>query len=241
MFSQKNHYVRYVRTLAIVFLWCLIFLNNPLFCSSHGHDHGHNHAHDPNPAHFKYSREANENIQPDVKQPRTETDWSIWIDAITATLLISAAPFLMLFLVPLDKSKEKEPLLKILLAFASGGLLGDAFLHLIPHALEPHGHGHSHEGGDHDHSHDMSVGISVLLGIMTFLLVEKLVRLVKGGHQHSHGKGPAPKNEKGAKDEKGTKDESKNKKGVKDETKSEKGSLFFPIELVCYKFYFFQE
>lgn len=195
MFSQKNRYVRYVRTLAIVCLWCLIFLNNPLFCSSHGHDH--NHAHDPSPAHFKYSKEANENIQPDIKHERIEKDWSIWIDAITATLLISAAPFLMLFLVPLDKSKEKEPLLKILLAFASGGLLGDAFLHLIPHALEPHGHGHSHEAGDHDHSHNMSVGISVLLGIMAFLLVEKMVRLVKGGHGHSHGKAP----KKDAKDE----------------------------------------
>jgi len=41
--------------------------------------------------------------------------------------------------------------------FASGGLLGDAFLHLIPHAMMVRdGHGHSHggdHGGDHGHSH----------------------------------------------------------------------------------------
>lgn len=65
-------------------------------------------------------------------------------------------------------------MLKVLLAFASGGLLGDAFLHLIPHATlavqentdhghhdhgHGHGHGHSHGGGDEgeEHSHDMSV------------------------------------------------------------------------------------
>ena len=60
---------------------------------------------------------------------------SAWFNAIMATLLISAAPFFILFFIPLDNSQEKQWLLKILLAFASGGLLGDAFLHLIPHAI----------------------------------------------------------------------------------------------------------
>ena len=48
-------------------------------------------------------------------------------------------------------------ILKITLSFASGGLLGDAFLHLIPHAMmasegggDDSGHGHSHS---HGHSH----------------------------------------------------------------------------------------
>ena len=43
--------------------------------------------------------------------------------------------------------------LEIFYSFASGGLLGDAFLHLIPHAqsaVESGGHGHSHS---HGHSH----------------------------------------------------------------------------------------
>lgn len=72
---------------------------------------------------------------------------------------------------------------------------GDAFLHLIPHAVSPHSH--SAPGGDHAHSHsepassshghshgdgghDMSVGLWVLAGIIAFLCVEKFVRLVKG-------------------------------------------------------------
>merc|ERR1711972_772174 len=102
---------------------------------------------------------------------------SIWFNAIMATLLISAAPFFILFFIPLDNSAEKQWLLKILLAFASGGLLGDAFLHLIPHALlavdseEEGGHGHSHA------PHDMSVGLGVLSGIVAFLCVEKFVRI----------------------------------------------------------------
>merc|ERR1719180_456706 len=128
-----------------------------------------------------------------------------------ATLLISAAPFFILFFIPLDNSPEKQWLLKILLAFASGGLLGDAFLHLIPHAImaqggggEDGGHGHSHEqhhghshggAGGHD-PHDMSVGLGVLGGIVAFLCVEKFVRIMKGGHGHSHGPPPAPVEEK---------------------------------------------
>lgn len=137
--------------------------------------------------------------------------FDVWLHSIGSTLLISAAPFAILYFVRLDNSAAMQPRLKTLLAFASGGLLGDAFLHLIPHAAHSHshgdeddeghhghshgasGHGHDEEGG---HSHDMSVGLWVLAGIITFLVVEKSVRLIKGedgGHGHSHGGAkPAP-------------------------------------------------
>lgn len=92
-----------------------------------------------------------------------------------------------------------QPRLKTLLAFASGGLLGDAFLHLIPHSVTPHNHDshshshgvHSHEEEDseHSHSHDMWVGLWVLAGIIAFLTVEKIVRILKIGHDHGHSHG----------------------------------------------------
>ncbi|XP_071802489.1 zinc transporter Slc39a7-like [Asterias amurensis] len=138
--------------------------------------------------------------------PLKSSSMQKWGDAIGATLLISAAPFLILFVIPLDKDREgQEALLKVLLSFASGGLLGDAFLHLIPHAVSPHHHhgddgeGHHHHHEDehhhddhhhhHDHTHDMMVGLWVLTGIVIFLVVEKTVRYLKGGagHTHSHG------------------------------------------------------
>merc|ERR1712013_657032 len=53
-------------------------------------------------------------------------------------------------------------------------------------------HGHSHGGDDPGHApHDMSVGLGVLSGIVAFLCVEKFVRILKGGHGHSHDI-PAP-------------------------------------------------
>lgn len=116
----------------------------------------------------------------------------IWLHSIASTLLISAAPFFILYLVPLDNTEKMQPRLKTLLAFASGGLLGDAFLHLIPHSVAPHSHGshshsHVHSHDDHEeggHHHDMWVGLWVLAGIIAFLSVEKIVRLLKIGHDH---------------------------------------------------------
>ncbi|KAM8716474.1 hypothetical protein ACLKA7_003364 [Drosophila subpalustris] len=162
----------------------------------HGHDHDHHGHHDHHEHHHQHAKPA----PLDMK--------SIWLHSIGSTLLISAAPFVLLYIIPLDNSEAMKPRLKVLLAFASGGLLGDAFLHLIPHATHPHSHGEHghdhdhghhhhehHEGEGHAHAHDMSVGLWVLGGIVAFLSVEKLVRILKGGsggHGHSHGS-PKPK------------------------------------------------
>lgn len=139
-----------------------------------------------------------------------DSSYELWAYAIASTALISAAPFFILFFIPLQNASEHSSLLKVLLSFASGGLLGDAFLHLIPHAISPHSHhgneeshdhshghdhhGHNHHGHDHhghdhhghDHMKDMMVGLWVLAGVVVFLMVEKFVRLTKGGHGHSH-------------------------------------------------------
>jgi len=160
----------------------------------------------------------------------------IWSNAIVSTALISAAPFLILFFIPIQSnSDENKPFLNVLLAFASGGLLGDAFLHLIPHAVAPHSHshdapdqahthGHSHgEGG----AHDISVGLWVLAGILAFLCVEKFVRIVKGGHGHSHGhshEGPSDDEKKKNGDEKSKEEKAKEEAKSGDEGEKEKES-----------------
>ncbi|XP_057671436.1 protein catecholamines up [Diorhabda carinulata] len=180
------------------------------FSHIHSHEDHHGHSHDEPPS-FKYSKAANEKFQEthhheephhqeSSKSKNQLSTPDLWLYAMGSTLLISAAPFFILFFVPLDNTESSQPLLKILLAFASGGLLGDAFLHLIPHANmaieeDSHSHSHSHEPG-HEHSHDMSVGLWVLAGIVVFLVVEKSVRILKGtGHGHSHT-APVPTTEK---------------------------------------------
>jgi len=120
---------------------------------------------------------------------------SLWWLAMGSTVLISATPFVILFFVPLDGGDEFKPLLNVLLAFAAGGLLGDAFLHLIPHAVPPaeehshsHDHGHSHDHHGHSHNNELiDCNFWVLVGLLTFLLIEKFARVLNVGHSHSHG------------------------------------------------------
>lgn len=204
---------KWISRIIIATFLVLIFLNLPTICNAHE-------THDDESPSYKYSKEANENylnqhLQQDHSHNHdhnhdhdhkhshsTRTNVlnknDIIMRAVGSTLIISAAPFFILFFVPLDNTKQRESLLKILLSFASGGLLGDAFLHLIPHALVPHSHessethshSHSHSNSHDDepghHKHDMSVGLCVLLGITVFLTVEKAVRIIKGDHSHSH-------------------------------------------------------
>merc|ERR1719282_2094777 len=197
----------------------------------HGHDHGHahgghGHAHGGHGhSHGPPQREPSPKER-EMNRKKLYANWdeeddeaagsSVWFNAIMSTLLISAAPFFILFFIPLDKSADKQWLLKIMLAFASGGLLGDAFLHLIPHAMmaaEPedghghsHSHGHSHGDGEEHAPHDMSVGLGVLAGVLAFLCVEKFVRIMKGGHGHSHGPAPTKTEEKPKKKDNDTKE-----------------------------------
>ncbi|CAF1280384.1 unnamed protein product [Adineta steineri] len=170
----------------------------------HGHDHGHAHSHDDEPPSFKYSREANEAYAPPHYNEGSDSDddddveraepFSVMTWALLSTLGISIAPVIILFFFNITNSPKDQAYLKILLSFASGGLLGDAFLHLIPHAMlaygEKGGHSHSHShshGHDHNHSADIQVGLYILAGIFLFLIVEKFVRHVKGhGHSHAH-------------------------------------------------------
>jgi len=213
---------------------------------SHGHSHGgHGHSHgppqkEPTPEEREKHRQRLHKEWDDDEEE--DVGRNVWMQALGATALISAAPFFILFLIPLDNSQEKQWLLKITLSFASGGLLGDAFLHLIPHAMmaaypveseDGHGHSHSHghsHGGGHSHGegeehapHDMSVGLGVLAGILAFLAVEKFVRIMNGGsggHGHSHAPASAPKKEEKKVDKK-LKAEEKKDKDDKTETKSD--------------------
>lgn len=179
-----------------------------VFKNSHAHSHSHSHS-EPHKEAIHSGHDAN----------------TIWRDTIGAVIGISVAPFALLVLVP-DLNKHHQ-FLKILLAFAAGGLLGDAFLHLIPHALSHRGDNH-HDGHDsHGHSHsfnDSTTGVflSVIGGIFVFLCIDKVLRFLRGGHDHSHA---APQNhensEKKAKNGK-TNDKSANSTKVK--AKRTKGS-----------------
>lgn len=227
--SQQSCANKWISKVVFTTFLLLILLNLPTLCQAHSHDEspGFKYTKEANQAylnseHSTHHHEAQHQHKHEHRQkptlPEDAQDY-VFLKAITSTLLISAAPFFVLFFIPLDKTKEHEPLLKILLSFASGGLLGDAFLHLIPHALVPHSHesggthshqhSHSHDDEEPHHVHDMSVGLCVLLGIIMFLVVEKIVRLIKTDHTHVHALSDTQNASKEKKDDISNKDQDK--------------------------------
>ncbi|KAL3700784.1 hypothetical protein R1sor_018806 [Riccia sorocarpa] len=107
-------------------------------------------------------------------------------------------------------------------AIQAGSMLGDAFLHQLPHAFgrSAHSHGDEHhkqggggmgQEGEHSHGHslaDLSVGLAVLGGILLFFLIEKIVRSTEelsGGASfgHSHHRHRSKKDESDSEEEGG--------------------------------------
>ncbi|XP_059655284.1 IAA-alanine resistance protein 1 isoform X2 [Cornus florida] len=131
----------------------------------------------------------------------------LWINAIGCSLLVSMASLVCLIILPVIfiHGKPSNAVVDSLALFGAGAMLGDAFLHQLPHAFGGE-HSHSHDHNEHAHDHvdfghqhshslkDLSVGLSILAGIVLFLLVEKVVRYVdemSGGanewsHSHHH-------------------------------------------------------
>jgi hypothetical protein len=99
------------------------------------------------------------------------------IAAFSSTALISLAPNVLLLLFPNFASGDGQnhsPILSLGQCLAAGGLLGDVFLHVVPH----------NAGGGHD------VGLYILLGFTIFLIVDMIMRSISGSshsHNHQHG------------------------------------------------------
>eukprot|EP01117_Protostelium_nocturnum_P020507 TRINITY_DN9258_c0_g1_i1.p1 TRINITY_DN9258_c0_g1~~TRINITY_DN9258_c0_g1_i1.p1 ORF type:complete len:356 (-),score=84.46 TRINITY_DN9258_c0_g1_i1:70-1137(-) len=182
---------------------------------AHSHDHGHSHSHSHSHSHEHKQKDQIGQKHKSISIPKwMERDQvTIWRNAIGATLLVGVLPIFILFLVPINgentKSGSGKDLLNVLLSFACGGLLGDVFLHLLPHSKSSsdsgsHGHSHSHDGGgDHDHSGDIITGLWVLLGFTSFFAIEKYLKITgKGGHSHSHSHSHSDKKNDDAKEPK---------------------------------------
>ncbi|PSR90930.1 IAA-alanine resistance protein [Actinidia chinensis var. chinensis] len=162
------------------------------FGSHQGHDHGHDHHHEHGASELSGA--------------------GLWIHAMGCSLLVSMASLVCLIILPVIfiQGKPSKAIVDSLAVFGAGAMLGDAFLHQLPHAfggehsnshdhVVDHAYSHVHFGLEHFHSNshslqDLSVGLSVLAGIVLFLLVEKTVRYVEDnsgganewGHNHHH-------------------------------------------------------
>jgi zinc transporter ZupT len=124
---------------------------------------------------------------------------------IAASVVTSIVPALLLGVLP---AEVPAWVLRIMMVGASGALIADCLLHMLPELLQQalagvgHDRHHDHDlnGHDHDHHHDHhdhpdpTPMVLVLVGILAFFLLDGLMqRMQPGGHSHG------PPNPTGAK------------------------------------------
>lgn len=110
------------------------------------------------------------------------------VNALLATLYISGPPNFLLALCPpnIDPSS-----LSVMVAFAVGGLLGDTLFHLLPEIFLGED---AHENVRFvlvEPNRNLLLGVAIMVGFVTFVAMDKGLRIATGGeghdHSHSHG------------------------------------------------------
>ncbi|KAH9856565.1 Zinc/iron permease [Lenzites betulinus] len=119
-------------------------------------------------------------------------------NSILGTFYISSVPNFILAFIPAQINPNT---LNTMTAFATGGLLSDVFLHLVPHSFM----GEHQDGGVHfvmvEEKRNILIGLGIFVGFASFFIMEKTLRVLGGGdeegaghshsHSHSHSAGSA--------------------------------------------------
>lgn len=105
------------------------------------------------------------------------------VNSFLATLYISGPPNFLLALCPPNIDPNN---LSIMVAFAVGGLLGDTLFHLLPEIFL----GEVPEGTVRavlvEPNKNLLLGVAIMVGFVTFVAMDKGLRIATGGEGHSH-------------------------------------------------------
>merc|ERR1719427_571790 len=123
-------------------------------------------------------------------------DYRTWLAASGSILLISLCGVFGVLVVPIMQKMYYQYLVQFLVAMAVGSLVGDALIHLLPHALLPDDHGvhgqqHQHNEDLHIDSRAVWIGFVAAVSILGFFFFEKSINLlceVKRRKHQKHGK-----------------------------------------------------
>ena len=167
-----------------------------------GHGHSHSHVHDHSHSHI-HGQDAPMSL---FDSGSTAVVWN-YVSALTirhpktsaigACALVSCSALFVLPFLPLLNqggnmvSVHNSILLKLLISFAVGGLLGDVFLHMLPHMIS---HTLASPTQHDDVAQALSFGLPVLGGMLIFYLAEKIMAAFAEGSntcsKHFHGHVP---------------------------------------------------
>ncbi|UQC89670.1 ZIP Zinc transporter [Colletotrichum lupini] len=111
------------------------------------------------------------------------------VNALLATLYISGPPNFLLALCPTDIDPSS---LSVMVAFAVGGLMGDTLFHLLPEIFLGEDEPERARLVLVEPNRNLLLGVAILVGFMTFVAMDKGLRIATGGEGHSHDHGGHP-------------------------------------------------
>lgn len=117
------------------------------------------------------------------------------VNALLATLYISGPPNFLLALVPTNIDPSS---LSVMVAFAVGGLLGDTLFHLLPEIFVGEDEPDRARFVLVEPNRNLILGLGILVGFMTFVAMDKGLRIATGGAGHDHSHGHAHEDEQAA-------------------------------------------
>ena len=106
------------------------------------------------------------------------------VNALLATLYISGPPNFLLALCPPNIDPGS---LSVMVAFAVGGLLGDTLFHLLPEIFLGEDDPERARFVLVEPNRNLVLGLAIMVGFMTFVAMDKGLRIATGGEGHDHG------------------------------------------------------
>ncbi|MBU5574933.1 MAG: ZIP family metal transporter [Candidatus Aenigmarchaeota archaeon] len=101
---------------------------------------------------------------------------NIWIASIFSAIIVSLVSLIGIFFISMKKEKL-DKILIVLIGLATGGLFGDAFIHLIPSAFQ-------------EITEFYLISMFILIGILIFFILEKFLRWrhchIQTSKEHPH-------------------------------------------------------
>lgn len=105
-------------------------------------------------------------------------------NALLATLYISGPPNFLLALCPTNIDPSS---LSVMVAFAVGGILGDTLFHLLPEIFLGEDSPERARFVLLEPNRNLLLGVAILVGFLTFVAMDKGLRIATGGAGHDHG------------------------------------------------------
>ena len=137
------------------------------------HHHHHQESTDSSQGHHQdHTREENALVARLGSIPSTT-----WLAGFSSIAVISLVGLVTVGVIPMLKGRHQDSALQLLVSLAVGTLVGDALMHLLPHALQT-GHGSTSI---------IWKGFTASLTIIAFFVMDRVMEGL--GHSHSHAVG----------------------------------------------------